>query len=300
MDRPLEDIPTFVRVVETGSFTRAARELSITKSTASETVRRLEERLGVRLLDRTTRRVSTTEAGRAFYARARRALDEALAAVADARALQEEPVGRLRVATPAVFAQTCIVPLLPEFLEAHPGLQIEFVEGAAAVDLLESGVDLAIRITATPNDALIVGRLGSSHATIVASPAYVEAQGPPAHPQELIGRATLGFTPLHWGREWRFLRDGQSLAVPVKPLVLSDAAETLRAAALAGLGLAALPHWMVCQDIARGELVQVLEDWPTAAVGLFAVYPSNRLLSAKVRLFSDLIARHVRRQGLEA
>src|SRR5208337_2050037 len=108
----------------------------------------------------------TTEAGRAYYERARRALDEALAAVADARALQERPVGRLRVATPAAFAQTCIVPLLAEFLEAHPGLQIEFVEGAAAVDLLETGVDLAIRITATPNDALIVRRLGSSRVTI--------------------------------------------------------------------------------------------------------------------------------------
>lgn len=298
MNQLLEGLPAFVRVVETGSFTRAAADLAVTKSTVSEAVRRLEQRLGVRLLDRTTRLVTPTDAGRAYYERARRALDEAAAAAADARALQERPAGRLRVATPEVFAQRHIVPLLPAFLGTYPDLRIELVESAAAVDLLDAGVDLAIRITPTVNDTLIVRRLGSSRVVIVASPAYLAAHGVPRHPRDLAERPTLGFSPLHWGREWRFQGGSELAVVPVQPLLLSNAAETLRAAALAGVGLAALPSWMVFEELARGDLVQVLDDWRTAAIGIYAVYPSNRLLAAKVKLFADLIARRVRDLGL--
>lgn len=298
MDTVLEGLSTFVRVAETGNFTRAARDLGVVKSTVSETVRRLEQRLGARLLERSTKRVTLTDAGRAYYERARRALEEAHGAAADARALQEQPRGRLRVATPEVFAQRHIVPLLPEFLQAYPDLRIEFVEGAEPVDLLEAGVDLAIRITATPSETLIVRRLGSSRVVIAASPAYLEAREPPARPQDVAGHATLAFSPLHWGREWRFTQSGEAVAVPVQPLVLSDAAETLRAAALAGLGLMAAPSWMISEELARGDLVQVLQDWRATAVGIYAVYPSNRLLSAKVKVFAELIARRVRDLGL--
>lgn len=298
MTDALDGLPAFVRVAEAGSFTRAATDLGLTKSTVSEAVRRLEQALGVRLLDRTTRRVTPTEAGRAYYQRARRALDEANAAAADARALHERPAGRLRVATPGMFAQRHIVPLLPALLADWPDLQVELVEGAAAVDLLEAGVDLAIRIAPAMAETLVARRLGASRVVIVAAPAWLAAHAAPAHPRELSTMATIGFSPLLWGREWRFQGKDGAVIAPIRPRVLTDASDTLRAAALAGLGLAAMPSWMVFDELERGELVQVLADWPTAPVGIYAVYPSNRLMAAKVRVFTDLIARRIRALGL--
>jgi DNA-binding transcriptional LysR family regulator len=297
MDDPFDGMAIFVRVMEAGSFTRAAAELALTKSTVSEAIRRLETRLGIRLLNRTTRRVVPTEAGQAYFHRARRALDEARAASAEAAALHEQPIGTLRVAVPEGFGPAVLAPLLPDMLAAWPGLQVEFLEGAAPVDLLEAGVDLAIRIATALNDLLVVRRLGSSRVVIVAAPSYLAARGIPRHPSELPAHNTVAFAPMFWGHEWRFVKDGDAFNIPVRPVVLSDATETLRRAARAGVGLTAIPSWMVSEDISRGELVEVLADWPTIEYGIYAVYPSNRLMATKVRLFVDLIARRLREGG---
>ncbi|MEQ1753522.1 MAG: LysR substrate-binding domain-containing protein [Micropepsaceae bacterium] len=299
MDDPFEGMAVFVRVMEAGSFTRAAAELELTKSTVSEAVRRLETRLGIRLLNRTTRRVAPTEAGQAYFHRARKALEEAKAASSEAGALNEEPIGRLRVATPEAFTRGLITPLLPDMLAAWPDLQVEFVEGVAPVDLLEAGVDLAIRIATVLEDNLIVRRLGSSRVVIAAAPAYLSARGIPRHPSELPMHNTIGFTPMFWGHEWRFLRGGEAINVPIRPVVLTNAAETLRGAALAGVGLTAMPSWMIIGELSRGDLVEVLTDWRTTEYGIYAVYPSNRLMAKKVKLFADLVARRIRECGLD-
>jgi DNA-binding transcriptional LysR family regulator len=292
---PLNGMTTFARVVEAGGFSRAADQLGLTKSSVSEAVRRLEDRLGVRLLERTTRRVTPTEAGQAFYARARRALDEALAADAEVRALNTEPVGRLRIAVPQMFFRLHVAPILPALIEANPGLRLEVLEGAGFVDLLEAGVDVAIRVTPAPADNLVVRRLGGQRVIIVGAPAYLAAHGTPAAPPDVAQHRTIGFSPLHWSREWRFEGPAGTLSVPVQPVVLADQGESLRAAALAGAGLTAIPNWMVADDLADGRLVEVLRAWRTAEQPIYAVYPSNRLMARKVRLFVDQLAQRLRR-----
>ncbi|HWA62436.1 MAG TPA: LysR family transcriptional regulator, partial [Caulobacteraceae bacterium] len=251
----------FARVVETGGFTRAAEELGVGKSAVSQAVRRLEARLGVQLLERTTRRVSPTEAGRAFHARCRKALDEAAAARAEARALHAEPEGRLKVAAPEAFCSLFVVPMLPALLDAYPKLQIELVEATAPVNLVEAGFDLAIRVTPSPAENLVVRRLGTSRVAIVASPDYLAAWGEPAHPDEIVDHRVVGFTPLYWAREWRFTGEDGPVAVPVRPALLTDHTDTLRHAAVAGVGLAAFPDWLAAADIATGRLRRVLTGW---------------------------------------
>ena len=295
---PFDGMMAFARVVEAGSFTRAADELGLTKSSVSDAVRRLEARLGVRLLDRTTRRVSPTEAGQAFYARARRALAEAAAGRAEAQALHSEPVGRLRVAAPEGFTRMHLAPAMPPLLAANPGLEIEVVEGAQTVDLVEAGFDLAIRIAEHPAENLVVRRLGSSRIVTVASPAYLTERGAPQQPSDIVAHRVIGFSPLFWSREWRLERDGEHVVAPFKPALLSNSTETIRAAALAGVGLVAAPDWLFATDLASGALVRVLPEWRTPESGVFAVYPSNRLMAAKVKLFVDHVARRLRAQGL--
>lgn len=294
---PFSGMAIYARVCEAGGISRAAAELGLTKSSVSEAVRRLEARLGVRLLDRTTRRLAPTEAGQAFYARARVALEAARAAEVEARALHVEPRGRLRVAAPDGLGRVHVVPVLHELLEVYPDLQLELVEAVAAVDLVEAGIDVAIRISPAPAENLVVRRLGTSRVAIVGAPAYFAVRPPPARPEDLPTHRIIGFSPLYWGREWRFEDDRGPVAVPVAPALSTNQVETMRAAALAGIGLAAIPSWMVAEDLAAGALVQVLRAWRTPESGLYAVYPSNRLMAAKVKLFVDRFARRLREGG---
>lgn len=224
-------IEAFVAVVEHGSFTAAARALQTAKSSVSETVRTLEERLGVRLLERTTRLVRPTEAGSGFYRRCRRLLDEAAAARREAQALNKVPVGRLRIAVPDGFAGRYIVPGLPAFFAAWPGLEVELIAATGTVRLIDEGADLAIRIA-------------------------------------------------------------------VQPRLLVNDSESLRAAALGGLGLVAAPEWLVADGLVAGQLVRVLDSHPPPSGGLYAVYPTNRLLAPRVRVFVDHLVRDLRARGL--
>jgi len=287
-------IEAFVRVVEAGSFTTAAQRLQTAKSSVSEAVRGLEERLGVRLLDRSTRRVQPTEAGRAFYARCRRLLDEAAAARLEAQSLHEAPAGRLRVAVPECFAARHLVPGLASFLAAHPAVEIELSEAANFVRLVEDGFDLAIRVTETPASGLVVRRLATSRVIIVASPAYLAQHGEPVTPSDVVGHRCVGFAPLAWRDTWRLGAE----KVSVRPILLTDNAETLRAAALAGVGLAALPDWSVTDALAAGLLQRVLPDITMPESGIFAVYPTNRLMTPKVRAFVDYVVAGLRARGV--
>lgn len=284
----------FARVVETGSFTRAAERLQTAKSSVSETIRGLEERLGVRLLERTTRRVRPTEAGTAFYARCRRILDEAAEARAEAQSLHNTQAGRLRIGAPDGFAPRHLAPAIAGFLAVHPAMEVELVESAAPARLVEEGLDLAIRITANPEQGLVVRRIATSQVIVVAAPGYLAAHGTPGMPEEVARHRCVGYAPLHWRDTWT-LGDRQ---VAVRPRLLTHSSETLRAAALAGIGLTALPDWMVADSLAAGHLMRVLADFPAPGAGIYAVYPTNRLLTPPVRAFVDHLATNLRTRGI--
>ncbi len=264
-------IEAFARVVETGSFTAAAQALQTAKSSISETVRGLEERMGVRLLDRTTRRVRTTEAGAAFYRRCRRLLDEAAEARSEAQAAHRAPAGRLTVAAPD-----------------------ELVAGSTAARLIDEGIDLAIRIVEKPEPSLVVRRIATSRVIVVASPGYLAQHGTPHKPRDILGHRLVAFSPLAWRSSWRLGKE----TISVEPKLLTNDGEALRAAALAGLGLVALPEWLVVDVMVAGQLVRVLTDHDAPASGIYAVYPTNRLLTPKIRVFVDHIVRDLRARGL--
>jgi DNA-binding transcriptional LysR family regulator len=289
-------IEVFVAVVEAGSVTGAAARLQAAKSSVSETLRALEERLGVRLLDRGPRQLRLTEAGEAFYARCRRLLAEEEAARLEVQALQRAPVGTLRVAVPDGFGETWVVPALADFLPRNPALAVELVEAASHARLVEDSLDLAIRVMAAPAAGQVVRRLGRSQVIVVASPAYLARRGVPETPADLPAHACVAFSPLAWRDTWVL---GEA-SVSVRPALLTDGSASLRAAALAGIGLVALPDWSVTDALADGRLRQVLAEAPTAPKGIYAVYPTNRLITPKVRAFVDHLARALRARGLAA
>lgn len=287
-------IEAFAAVVERGTFTAAAASLQTAKSSVSETVRALEERLGVRLLERTTRRVRPTEAGITFYRQCRRLLDDAASARAEAQAAHRQPSGRLRVGTPDAFAERYIVPGLGAFLARYPTLEVELIEAAAPADLVDQGLDLAIRIVEKPEPRLVVRRIATSRIVIVASPGYLAAAGEPTRPRDILHHRLIGFTPLTWRDTWRLGKE----TIAVQPRILTNNGESLRAAALAGLGLAAVPEWLVADALVAGQLTRVLADHQTPSGGIYAVYPTNRLLASRVRLFVDHMVRDLRARGL--
>ena len=289
-------IEAFVRVAESGGSTAAAQALQTGKSSVSETVKALEERLGVRLLDRTTRRVRPTEAGTAFYIRCRRLMDEAENARAEAQALQKAPAGTIRVATPDGFAARYVVPTLPGFCSAYPGIEIELVEGVAVTRMVEEGIDLAIRVVATPEPSLVVRRIASMQVVAVASPAYLAEAGTPRAPADLAGHRCVGFSPLAWRGIWRL--GAQEIAL--RPRLLTNSSESLLAAALAGLGIVALPDWLAGEALREGKLTQVLKRFGAPVTGIYAVSPTRRLITPRIRVFVDHIVRELRSRGLPA
>jgi DNA-binding transcriptional LysR family regulator len=289
-----DGIEAFVAVVEAGGVTAAAARLQAAKSSVSESLRGLEERLGVRLFDRGARGLRPTEAGEAFYAHCRRLLAAQEAARLEVQAMQRAPVGRLRVAVPECFGARWVVPALADFLPRHPALAVELVEAAAHARLVEDSLDLAIRVMAAPAAGQVVRRLGRQRVIVAASPDYLARRGTPRLPADLAAHACVGFSPLVLRETWAV--GGGS--VPVRPVLLTDNGESLRAAALAGLGLVALPDWAVLDALADGRLLRVLPEAATTEAGIYAVYPTNRLVTPKVRAFVDHLTRRFRAQGL--
>ncbi len=287
---PLNELAVFVAVVEAGSLSAAARRLELSKAAVSDQIRRLEERLGVRLLNRTTRRLSLTEAGRGCLDHARAMVTAAEAASAAATELHREPRGLLRVAAPTTFAPRHLVPHLPAFLAAHPLLHLELSLSARAVDLLEEGFDLAIRIGRLPDSALTARPLASARLLFCAAPSYLERRGQPVAPAALPEHDLLGFTPLGRRGAWHLQGPGRaSRTLDFEPLFASDDGEALLAATLAGLGIAALPDWMVAAEIGLGRLQRVLPDWNGPTMPITALHAAGRRPAAKIRTFLDFL-----------
>ncbi len=288
-------LETFARVVECGSFTAAAARLQTAKSSVSDGVRALEERLGVRLLERTTRSVRPTEAGRLLYTRCQRLLDEAAAARAEARALQVTPSGLMRVAVPESFGERYILPGIGGFLARFPSIRVELVSAARHTRLVEEEFDLAIRIAEAPEPTLVVRRIGVSKIIIVAAPTYLAARGAPVEPRDIAHHACVGTAPpLPWHAEWRVGGEG----VRVHPNIVVNSGDDLRAAAIAGLGLAPMPDWLAADALAAGHLARVLSHFETATSGIYAVYPSTRLITPIIREFVEHVVADLRARGV--
>ncbi|MGI4717939.1 MAG: LysR family transcriptional regulator [Janthinobacterium lividum] len=288
MDR-FQEMRVFVAVVEAGSFTAAAERLGMSKAAASRQVADLEERLGVRLLQRTTRRLSATAEGEVFHARSRELLDRLEEAEAEAGSGNAQAVGLLRANVPLSFGVLHLAPLWPALLGRHPGLALDVTLSDRVVDLVEEGYDLAVRIGQLPASSLVSRRLASTRLVLCAAPAYLEARGAPRRPAELAQHDVIAYSLFSAGDHWSFKGPAGEETVRVRPRMRANNGDTCRAAALAGQGIILQPSFMVGADLAQGTLRELLPEWRSLELGIYAVYPSRRYLAPKVRAAIDFL-----------
>ena len=289
MDR-LTAMETFVCVVESGSFSAAARLLNVGQPAVSKTIALLEERLSVRLLLRSTRGLMPTEAGQAFFARAKRAIEEAEEAEIAARGAGSNLSGRLRVCAAVTFARLHIVPAIGRFLEAHPDLNVDMVLDDRNVDLLEEGIDIALRMGRLEDSSMTARKIGEVPRLVVGTPAYFKRAGIPASPADLSSHQAIVYNQRGGGGAWTFRRESSEVAVVVSGRVATTAAEGIRAAVLANLGLAVVSEWMFSPELKSGEVCPVLNDWRLPPIELWAVFPGGRMVNAKTRAFLNFLA----------
>ena len=289
MDR-LAAMETFVCVVESGSFSAAARLLNVGQPAVSKTIALLEERLSVRLLLRSTRGLMPTEAGQAFYGRAKRAIEEAEEAEIAARGAATNLTGRLRVCAAVTFARLHIVPAIGRFLEAHPDLNVDMVLDDRNVDLLEEGIDIALRMGQLEDSSMTARKIGEVPRLVVGTPAYFKRAGIPASPADLSCHQAIIYNQRGGGGTWTFRRESSEVAVVVSGRVATTAAEGIRAAVLADLGIAVASEWMFSPELKSGEVCSVLNDWRLPSVELWAVFPAGRMVNAKTRAFLTFLA----------
>jgi DNA-binding transcriptional LysR family regulator len=275
----------FVRVIEAGSFSAAARDLNMGQPAVSKTIASLEDRLGVRLLTRSTRKLSPTEAGTAFYERAVRAIGEADEAEAAAQGAGAGLEGRLRVSAPVTFSRMHLVPKLGSFLDAHPKVQIELLMDDRVVDLVAENIDAALRLGVPTDSALRARKLGQADRLVIASPAYLSRRGVPRTPADLLEHDGVIYGQSSGGQEWLFRRGTSETSVHLRTRLKLSAAEGVREAVLAGQGFAIASRWMFTPELKSGEVVSLLEEWALPPIDLWVIFPSGRLTSAKARAF---------------
>ncbi|NOK02401.1 MULTISPECIES: LysR family transcriptional regulator [Myxococcus] len=287
----LDEIFAFMAVVDAGSFVSGGRAIGLTRSAAGKALARLESRLGVRLLNRTTRHLSLTDDGRVFHEHCQQvlaALDEAEASVGDRTGT---PRGVLRITVPDAFGRLHVLPVLKEYLQTWPDVQVEVSFTDRVADIIEEGYDLAVRINVTSTDTRLVSRLVAQHRVFVcAAPSYLAARGEPQTLEELATHDCLLFSSRARRQRWRLRPKGGSyVTVEGRSRLRLDSGEAIRDAAVAGLGIAFLPSFLVDEDLARGRLKALLPSCETEVVRIMAFYPSKRHLPAKVRRFIDLL-----------
>ncbi|WP_437285913.1 LysR family transcriptional regulator [Sorangium sp. So ce406] len=277
----------FIASVEEGSFSAAAEKLGLTPSGVSKLVSRLEERLGVRLLQRTTRRMQLTQVGRAYYERARRILDELDALEREVESHDDAPRGALRVTAPAVLGHVRVLPLLLSFQDTFPEVKIELLLNDRVVDLVEESIDVAVRMTASPPLSSVARRLGDDARVLCASPAYLSRRGRPGHPRDLADHDCIVFVAGGAVDDtWRLKPDPRSAdaeGVRVRGRFQANNTLSLREAALGGLGIVNLPAYLVGEDLRSGRLVALLEGCVPIERAIYAVYPQAPFIPAKVR-----------------
>ncbi|HDS0948357.1 TPA: LysR family transcriptional regulator [Stenotrophomonas maltophilia] len=285
----LDAMRVFVAVVERNGFSAAAQALDMSTAGVTRQVAALEKRLSTRLLHRTTRRVSPTSAGAAYYAQCVRLLAEfdALEASIGAQAL--EPSGTLRINAPVSWGIARLGPLLAGYRQRYPQVELDLALSDRLVDMVEEGYDVAIRITREPSPALIARRLGQARITLCAAPSYLAARGTPRTPQDLEQHDCLGYSYWASGSQWPLQGPGGETRVTVNSILQANNGDVLREAAIAGMGVILQPDFLLDDALADGRLLRVLPEWDVPAIGIFAVYTSRSHLAPKVRSFIDYL-----------
>jgi len=294
----LAAMEAFVRVIDAGSFSSAARQLHVGQSTVSKTIAQLEDRVGVRLLVRSTHGLTLTEAGRSFYERAKRAIEEVEEAELVARGAASALSGRLRVLVAVTFGRLHLMPHLPSFLAEHPALDIDIVLQDGDIDLVGAGIDVALRMSPLRELTPIGRKIGHCRRRVVGTPAYFTANGVPRTPAELASYQAIVYEQRLGGPTWSFWKANTESAVTMTGRIHVTAAEGVREGVIAGLGFAIASEWMFTPELKSGSVVSVLDDWSLPNVELWAVYPTGRQVTAKARAFAKFVEQQFSREWL--
>jgi DNA-binding transcriptional LysR family regulator len=295
MDR-LAAMETFVRVLETGSFSAAARCLNIGQPAVSKTVAQLERRLGVRLLRRSTHGLTPTDAGQNFYERARRAIGEAEQADLAARGAGTGLVGRLRVGAGVTFGKLHLLPLLAVFLAAHPNLSIDLILEDRQIDPIEEGIDIGLWFGPLSDSSLTARKIATAPRLVLGTPAYFERAGVPKTPVELVRHEAVIYTQDRGRNDtWSFRKGAEEMSARITGRLRVSASEGVRAAVLDGMGLAIVREWMFAPELASGAVRTVLDDWTLPPSDLWAVFSTGRMTNAKARAFAAFVETELRK-----
>lgn len=288
MDRFLE-MQTFATVVESGSFTRAAEQLGLSKPAVSRHVDALESRLGVRLLHRTTRRLSLTAEGEVFHARCKDVLASLAEAENEATMHAAAAHGLLRINAPVTFGVRYLSELWGSFLQTHPQVELDVTLSDRIVDLVEEGFDLAIRIAMLSDSSMVGRKLATTRMVLCATPGYLAQHGNPEHPGELSEHATIGYSYWPTRDEWQFQHNNETIRVQTRPGARSNNGETCMALALADQGIILQPSFLVADEIAAGRLKELLPEYDPGTIGIYAVFPTRKHLPPKVRALINFL-----------
>lgn len=295
MDR-LAALATFVRVVDEGSLSRAARSLPSSLASVSRQLSALEQHFGTQFVRRTTRRLALTDEGRMLYERAKAILAELKQVEAALSANHQEPTGRLRVSVPTLIGRALIAPILAEFLRLYPSVSIDLQLVDRTVDMLEEDIHVALRIGHLPNSQLIVRKLADIQMIVCAAPSYLKQRGTPATPAELSGHECLAFSETPGVSEWRFGTEANSQCnVAISARLWINSLDALVLAAEQGAGVVRVPSWLVERELSAGRLVRVLKDFEPPPSSLNVLFQPARLASPKTRVFADYLAERWRR-----
>jgi DNA-binding transcriptional LysR family regulator len=296
MGRFLE-MQTFNAVVEAGSFVKAADALQLSKAAVSRHVVEMETRLGVRLLHRTTRRLSLTEEGHVFYARSKELLEGLANAESEVTSRSEAASGLLRINAPFTFGILHLAPLWGVFMAENPKVTLDITLSDRLVDLVEDGYDLAIRIAQLEDSTLVSKLLATTRMVLCASPKYLKTHGTPKHPSELASHSVIAYSYWSTKDEWEFNSPKGKVRVKTQPTIHTNSGDTCRAAALAHQGVILQPTFLVGPDLAAGTLVELMPEFQSLELGIYAVYPTRKHLSTKVRMLIDFLTAHFATQG---
>lgn len=289
-----QEMRVFAAVADAGSFVAAADGLGMSKAAVSRYVSELEQRLGVRLMHRTTRKLSLTAEGELFLARSRDILTSIDASEAEVSTRSDTASGLLKVSVPVSFGILHLAPLWGEFLQAHPDVALDVQLADRVIDLVDEGFDLAVRIARLPDSSLVSRQLASTRLVLCAAPSYLEAHGAPRHPSELAQHAIIGYSLLAIGDQWQFTGPDGAVSVKVRPRFWSNNGDTCTAACVRGAGIQLQPTFLVERQLASGELVEVLPAWRSIELGIYAVYPTRKFVLPKVRAMVEFLASRLR------
>lgn len=289
MDR-LDAMQLFVRVAELGSFAAVAQQMGLARSVVTRQIAALETHLGVKLMARSTRRLSLTSAGTAYLEKCRVILNLVEAAETDVAEERLAPRGNIRISLPLSFGIKRLAPLLLDFSRRYPEVGLDMDYSDRRVKLIEEGIDLSVRITRRLDGGDVARRIGSSHLRVVAAPDYLARHGRPLHPAELMHHECLGYTAGGTTQQWQFMVAGQLLGFPVRSRIHANNGDVLVEAAAQGMGITLQPDFIIGDKLLTGRLAAILDDYPVPELGIYAMLPSNRHVPHRVRVLMDFLA----------